>query len=92
LHAVKYVDENNVFAVGDGGVLLKGCAKGFQVIPTGTNDSLRGLEWFNQKLYIGAARQGLFVWDGERVSKVTTTPKSEFECHTLSARDGKCWL
>ena len=89
LHRVKVVDANTVYAVGDNGVLLKGNANGFKVIPTGINDNLWGLEWFKGKLYIGSRTQGLFVFDGKHCHKVTTTPKLNFECHTLNAYDGQ---
>ena len=89
LHRVKCVDANTVYAVGDNGVLLKGNANGFKVIPTGINDNLWGLEWFKGKLYIGSRTQGLFVFDGNHCHKVTTTPQLNFECHTLNAYDGQ---
>jgi hypothetical protein len=89
LHRVKCVDANTVYAVGDNGILLKGNAHGFKVIPTGINDDLWGLEWFKGKLYIGSRTQGLFVFDGTHCHKVTTTPKINFECHTLNAYDGQ---
>ncbi|MFZ6675227.1 hypothetical protein [Undibacterium sp. Xuan67W] len=89
LHRVKYVDENTVYAVGDKGILLKGNAKGFHAIKTGINDDLWGLEWFNNKLYIGTKQKGLYEFDGKNCHKVMSTPKKDFECHTLNAYDGQ---
>jgi len=88
LHRIKVVDENTVYAVGNNGILLKGNAKGFQVIQTGIGDNLWSLEWYKGKLYIGAEEKGLFVYDGKNISHVAT-PKQSFDCHTLNAYAGQ---
>lgn len=89
LHRVKYVDEDTVYIAGDKGILLKGNSKGFHVVQTGINDDLWGLEWFNNKLYIGTTRNGIYEFDGKNFHKILTAPKNDFECHTLNAYGGQ---
>lgn len=88
LRQVKQVDSSTIYVAGDRGTLLKGSAlEGFSVIPTEIGAQLRGLEWFNGKLYIGSIGRGLFVFDGASVSRVPNLP--DFVCHTLHAKDGQ---
>ena len=89
LHRVKYIDEDTVYIAGNKGILLKGNSRGFHVIQTGINDDLWGIEWFNDKLYIGTKGKGIYEFDGKSFHKILTAPKIDFECHTLNAFGGQ---
>lgn len=88
LRRIRAVDSNNVYIVGDNGVLLQGNVNdGFSLVHTGVNDNFWGVEWFNGKLYIGGANTGVYVYNGNSVNRVSGLNLTE--CHTLHSRDGQ---
>jgi hypothetical protein len=88
LFRVKCLDKETVYIAGEKGILLRGNAKGFKVIQTGVKDDLMCLEWLNGKLYVGGYK-GIYVLEGEKLHRVDTKQKGDYECVAMDAYDGQ---
>ncbi len=77
-------DEENIFAVGRGGVVLKGNSKGFKTIETVANEWFDCITEYRGEIYIGGSR-GLYKLIGNVAHKVKTNQNKEFSCVALDA-------
>jgi hypothetical protein len=88
---VKCAQDGSVYACGQEGVLLRGRDGMWERIEQdATDDHLRGLEWFNERLYVSTMSKVYELVKGnlEAVSFGRDPPMT---CNLLSAADGIMW-
>jgi hypothetical protein len=91
LEKVICTSDNQVFACGGNGVLLKGRKDKWELIKQDlTTSTLWGLQEFNKKIYF-ADSNGIYQYNGDDCIKVDMDLAKELTCGYLHANDGVMW-
>lgn len=91
LERVRVVNENEVYICGNDGTLLKGNKNGFEDFSLNkAEEHFWGIEYFQDKIYL-ASLNGLYVFDGKKITSLKTGLTPEIGGYRLDARDGALW-
>lgn len=91
LTAVRCGDDENVYACGRAGMLLRGNRNRWEVIEHGgRSQDFWDLEWFEGKLYV-ASMSFLYTLEGDTLKLVDFGEDSPSTCFHLSSADGVLW-
>jgi hypothetical protein len=91
LTRVRCVAPDAWYAVGVGGIVLRGHGDRFEAVPQdNTQDNLFGVEWFNDRLYV-ASLKNVYVLKGNELKKIDLGLGDEASTGDLHANDGILW-
>ncbi len=91
LFKVRCCSDGYVYACGQMGMLLRGRDTDWEIIEhEETEDSLRGMEWFQNKLYLSSSKN-VYELNSDNLLKVNYGSDLPSTCYHLSAREGIMW-
>jgi hypothetical protein len=95
LTRVRVVKPELAYAVGQRGVLLRGCGDAWEVVDHGmTEEDFWGLEWFQEKVYMSSAKAVYRLRSDEELDILDTVDMRlgrNRTCYDLHANDGVLW-
>lgn len=91
LTCIRCVSEEEVYACGMAGILLRGKTNQWEVIDhDATDQDFWGMAFFKGKLFL-SGEQGIFVLDGDELNSVDMGIEKEFTTSYLDAKEGAIW-
>lgn len=91
LFKVRCAGDGYIYACGQMGILLRGRNEQWEIIEhEATEENLRGIEWFNEKLYVSTT-ESVYELKNDRIIPIDFGNEVPSTCYHLSANDGIMW-